>query len=73
METGEVQTEWPEGNFVGALVVTFLKGFGPYGLLNDNWFLAQTISTKIIPSKYARLNCLSETSKTGKGPATHRL
>ena len=49
MENGEVQTEWPEGNFVGALVVTFFKGFGPCGLLNDNWLLAQTISTRSPP------------------------
>ena len=49
MENGEVQTEWPEGNFVGALVVTFFKGFGPCGLLNDNWLLTQTISTRSPP------------------------
>ena len=36
MENGEVQTEWPEANFVGALVVTFLNvttGFWPLWII----------------------------------------
>lgn len=66
MDNREALAEWPENTFVGGLVETSLKGFGPCGLLNDNWFLAVTISTKIAPSKHGRPNCLSEMSRAGK-------
>ena len=71
MENGEVQTEWPEGNFVGALVVTFLNittGFWPLWIIKWQLVFSTDYLNKDYPLQICKTQLPIRDEQNWEGP-----